>query len=252
MPGISREVPLRAYDHLTGLLLGSGDDDGTTRPQVAALVASLRGEGRGTEALAADNLFTMVAHVDYGKNDKIGPEHFARARAFFAKKLYHRGGPISEAELALMSPTFRALIEIGQFIELEKRPGRIPHHVPRQGMDHVAALMRRMTRPEGVITRDDRDLMVYALFERGRGTEALAVRYFFNFIDHRSGQVIERITPDEIESAIEYSDLKLLRNKDLDNNGYSTDEIAKFSTTAKAFLLVGQMIEAGLIQPAGS
>lgn len=246
-PGISRDVPLRAYDHLTELLLGSGDEGGTTRPQVAALVAALREEGRGTEALAADSLFTMVAHVDYGKNDKIGAEHFSRARAFFAKKLHHRGGPLSDAELALMSPTLRALVEIGQFINQEKRPGRIPHHIPRQGMDHVAALMLRMTRPEGVITRHDRDLMVYALFERGRGTEALAVRYFFNFIDHRSGSVIERITPAEIESAIEYSDLKLLRNKDLDNNGYSSDEVENFSTTAKAFLRVGQMIEAGLI-----
>ncbi|MFT4975844.1 MAG: hypothetical protein ACI8S6_001737 [Myxococcota bacterium] len=248
--GISREIPLRAYDHLTTMLLGAGSDGGVRREDVATLVAALRKEGRGTEALAADSLFTMVAHVDYEKTNHLNAEHFDRARSFFAKKLYHRGGVISAAELALMSPTLRALVEIGQFLDSDRRPGRIPHHVPRQGMDHVAALLLRMTRPEGVITRDDRDLMVFALFERGRGTEALAVRYFFNFIDHRSGSLVEKISPEEIAAAITYSDEKLLRNKDLDNNGYSTDEVARFSTTAKAFLRVGQMIEAGLIQTA--
>ena len=46
---------------------------------------------------------------------------------------------------------------------------------------------------------------------------------------------------------VEYSGTKLLRAKDLNNNGYSASELAKFSTTAKAFVLVGKMIEAGII-----
>ncbi|MEL6345290.1 MAG: hypothetical protein AAFV53_19445, partial [Myxococcota bacterium] len=89
----------------------------------------------------------------------------------------------------------------------------------------------------------------YELMERGRGTEALAVRFFFNFIDHRSGQILELITLKEIDDAVDYSDLRLLRKKDVDDNGYSADEIANFSTTARAFLRVGQMIEAGVVRP---
>lgn len=246
---ISREMALHAYDYLTDLLLRDSTEDGLKRADVDQVVTTLRKDGRGTEALALSNLYAMVAHVDHEKKDQLTAAHFARARAFFAKTLYQRGGPLSAAEIALMSPTLRALIEIGQVLETEKRPGRIPHHVPKQGMDHIAAMLLQMTRPDGTITRHDRDLMVYDLFERGRGNEALAVRYFFNFIDHRSRALVDELSPDAIRDAVSYSEEKLLRNKDRDNNGYSADEISRFSTTAKAFLRVGLMIEAGLITP---
>ena len=249
MAGVSRDMALRAFDHVAGLLLGAGTDGGVTRAQTQVLVDQLRREGRGTEAIAADSLFTMVDHIDHEKQQHVTGEHLDRAKAFFAKKLYYRGGPLSDAEIAQMSPTLRALLEIGQVISIPPQAGRVAHAIPRQGLEHVASLLRLLARPDGAILRADRDLMVYELYERGRGTEALAVRYFFNFIDHRSGQVVERITLSEIDDAVRYSDTHLLRNKDTDNNGYSADEIAKFSTTARAFLLVGQMIEAGLINP---
>lgn len=250
MAGISRDMALRAYDHVAGLLLAAGEAGvGVTREQVQVLVGRLRREGRGTEAHAAENLFTMVDHIDHEKRPIVSADHLDRAKAFFAKKLYYRGGPLSDAEIAMMSPTLRALLEIGQVLSIDPQAGRIAHRIPRQGMDHIADLLRRLARPDGAILRADRDLMVYELYERGRGTEALAVRYFFNFIDHRSGQVVERISLREIDDAVQYSDAHLLRNKDIDNNGYSADEVARFSTTARAFLLVGQMIEAGLILP---
>lgn len=244
---ISRGMALHAHDHLTALLLRHSEGGVLQRADVDHVVTTLRKDGRGTEALALSNLYAMVAHVDHEKSDQLTTAHFARARAFFAKTLYQRGGPLSAAEIALMSPTLRALIEIGQVLEAEKRPGRIPHHIPKQGMDHIAAMLLQMTRPDASITRHDRDLMVYDLFERGRGNEALAVRYFFNFIDHRSGSLLDEISPSAIADAVSYSEKKLLRNKDRDNNGYSADEIARFSTTAKAFLRVGLMIDAGLI-----
>lgn len=249
MPEISRDTPLKGYDQIVTMLLTAGDPNGVTRPQVATLVDALRSEGRGTEALAADLVFTMVDHVDHEKREIISSAHLDRARGFFAKTLNRRRGPLTGAEITLMSPTIRALLEIGQMLTLRSAPGRIPHRVPRQGMDHIADMLRLLARPDGDITRAERDLIVYELHERGRGTEGLAVRYFFNFIDHRSGQTVERITLREIDDAVEYSDLRLLRNKDVDGNGYSADEIESFSTTARAFLRVGQMIEAGLIRP---
>ena len=243
----TRDTALTAYDHVAKLLLSGGDQDGVSRSQAKALVNDLRKEGRGTEALAADSLFAMVDHIDHEKGEHITAAHLDRARAYFARKIFARGGDITPAEVASLPPTLRALLEIGAFQSIANQPGRIAHRVPRQGMDHVAAMLRALARPDDAITRADRDLAVYELYEQGRGTEALAIRYFFNFIDHRHGRILEQITVEEIDNAVSYSDLRLLRKKDTDNNGYSRDEIEKFSTTARAFLRVGQMIEAGLI-----
>lgn len=248
---ISRETPLLAYDHITNLML-QGGDTGADHQHIHALIGELRKEGRGTEAFAVSTLHAMLSHIDYGKDDSITATHVSNARTYFVRRLYKRGGPLSETEINQMSPALRALVEIGRLLEVERRPGRIPHQIPRQGMRHIANLLLEKTRPEGLITRHDRDLIVYELFEHGRGTEALAVRYFFNFIDHRSQGIVDQISPQDIEGAVEYSDEKLLRSKDRDNNGYSADEIKKFSTTAKAFLRIGHMIEAGLINTTGA
>ena len=245
----TRDTALTAYDQVATLLLAGGDSTGVSRQQAKSVVNALRKEGRGTEALAADSLFTMVDHVDHEKQEHINSAHLDRARAYFARKIFARGGAITPAEVSQLPPTLRALLEIGAFKEATNQPGRIAHRVPRQGMDHVAAMLRALARPDDAITRADRDLAIYELYEQGRGTEALSIRSFFNFIDHRHGSILEQITLDEINKAVEYSDLRLLRKKDTDNNGYSRDEIAKFSTTARAFLRVGQMIEAGLIEP---
>ncbi|MFT5682161.1 MAG: hypothetical protein ACI8RZ_003079 [Myxococcota bacterium] len=243
----TRDTALAAYDHVAALLIAGGDDTGVTREQVHEVVAGLRKEGRGTEALAANSLFTMVNHIDHEKQEHITTTHLDRARAYFARKIFARGGAITPSEVTQLPPTLRALLEIGEFQASTNQPGRIAHRIPRQGMDHTAAILRALARPDDAITRADRDLAIYELYEQGRGTEALAVRFFFNFIDHRHGRILEQITVQEIEDAVKYSDLRLLRKKDTDNNGYSRDEVAKFSTTARAFLRVGQMIEAGLV-----
>jgi hypothetical protein len=245
----TRDTALAAYDHVAALLIAGGDSEGVSRQQAREVVSMLRREGRGTEALAANSLFTMVDHIDHEKQEHITAAHLDRARAYFARKIFSRGGAITPAEISQLPPTLRALLEIGEFQAMATQPGRVAHRIPRQGMDHAAAMLRALARPDDAITRADRDLAVYELYEQGRGTEALALRFFFNFIDHRHGSVLEQITLKEIDDAVEYSDLRLLRKKDTDNNGYSRDEIEKFSTTARAFLRVGQMIEAGLITP---
>ena len=245
----TRDTALLAYDRVAKLLLSGGDASGVSRAQAKALVNALRKDGRGTEALATDSLFSMVDHIDHEKAEYITSAHLDRARAYFARKIFSRGGAITPAEASSLPPTLRALLEIGKFEEMNNQPGRIAHRIPRQGMDHIAAMLGSLARPDDAITRADRDLAVYELYEQGRGTEALAIRYFFNFIDHRHGKLLEQITVQEIDEAVTYSDLRLLRKKDADNNGYSRDEIEKFSTTARAFLRVGQMIESGLIEP---
>lgn len=243
----TRDTALAAYDHVAAILLSGGDSNGVSRQQAKALVNALRKEGRGTEALATDSLFTMADHVDHEKQEHITSAHLDRARAYFARKIFARGGKLTPSEVSQLPPTLRALLEIGAFQTIASQPGRIAHRIPEQGMNHVAAMLRSLARPDDAITRADRDLAVYELYEQGRGTEALAIRYFFNFIDHRHGQVMEEITVQEIDVAVQYASLRLLRKKDTNNDGYSRDEIKKFSTTARAFLRVGQMIEADLI-----
>jgi len=67
-------------------------------------------------------------------------------------------------------------------------------------------------------------------------------------MDHRDAGAGNRITDADINKAVDYSREHLLRNKDENHNGYSKAEIANFSTTANAFLHVGQMIEGGIIE----
>ena len=57
-----------------------------------------------------------------------------------------------------------------------------------------------------------------------------------------------RITASDIDKAVAYANEHMLENKDVNSNGYSADEVKTFSTTAKAFLHVGQMLEAGIIK----
>ncbi|MEL6344447.1 MAG: hypothetical protein AAFV53_15115, partial [Myxococcota bacterium] len=161
MTGISRDVPLQAYDLIVDLLMADASSVGIDRPHLDTLIDTLRREGRGTEALAAELVFTMVDHVDHEKRQMLTRAHLDRARGYFAKTLHSRGGVLSEIEIAQMSPTVRALLEIGQMLTVDKQPGRIAHRVPRQGMDHIANMLRLLARPDGAITRADRDLTVY-------------------------------------------------------------------------------------------
>ena len=68
MARIGHDVGMKAYDHIAKMLEKSADKDGiVSRDDAKELVSSLRKDGRGTEALAANNLFKtglMAGHVD--------------------------------------------------------------------------------------------------------------------------------------------------------------------------------------------
>ncbi len=231
-----------AYDHIVIEMLKLADDGGAVRrAAVDRHVDALRKEGRGGEALAAELLFRMVDYVDHERPGAVNRDRFAFARAFIKHKVaaFSRGAPLS--------PSLRALAEVGAILDIAARPGRVAYRVPEQGMEHIAALLDAQADAFQVINRPRRDLLVYDLYEQGRGTEALAVRYFFNFTDHRTPDREGGFNRKELAGSVEYAREKLLRQKDANRNGYSADEIAKFSTTALTFLHVGQMIEAGVI-----
>jgi hypothetical protein len=244
---------MKAYDHISKMLEKAAGDDGiVSREDADKLVSDLRKDGRGTEALAARNLFKMIDARDQGKGARVTGYDLDKTRGFVEQKMLenrddNRNG-FSQAEIAKMSPTGRALVELGQMLEVEKTGGRVAHRTPELGMEHIAKMLNEAGGPDKIVSRDDRDELLDGLYREGRGTEALAASYFFNFVDHRDYKMGARVTAEDLSKACDYAKDKLLLNKDLNKNGYSQDEIAKFSTTAKAFLHVGQMIEAGIIK----
>jgi hypothetical protein len=214
---------MRAYDHIADLLKEAGGKNGQiSRAEADQLVDKLQKDGRGTEAMAARNLFKMIDARDAAPGNRVTGYDLTKSREFVESKMLENRdvnqNGYSQAEIAKMSPTGRALVELGQVLEMSSAMGRIGYDVPDQ------------------------------LYKEGRGTESLALGYFFSFIDHRDFKDGARVTDADIDKAVEYAKEKLLRNKDKNNNGYSKDEVEKFSTTAKAFLLVGQMIDAGIIK----
>lgn len=254
MARIAHKVPMNAYDHIVGLLEEAGGKDGIiSREDATRLVEKLEAEGRGTEALAAHHLFAMIDARDQALGHRVTSHDLARDRAFVERKLLenrdtnHNG--YSTEEIARMSPAGRALVELGQLLALEARRGRVPHAVPEEGLRHVASLLRSAADGDGIASREDVKRLASELRKQGRGTEALAVGMFFAFIDHRDAGHGHRVTEEDIDRAVGYAEEHLVRAKDRNHNGYSKAEIARMSTTAKAFLRVGQMIRAGILDP---
>ncbi len=253
MARISHSTPMTAYDHIAKMLEDKAGPDGiVSRADAEALVTELRKDGRGTEALAANNLFKMIDAFDNKEGARVTGFDLKISRKFVEEKMLenrdvNRNG-FSHAEIEKMSPTARALVELGQTLEIASKGGRIAHSVPEQGAEHIASLILKSAGADGIISRKDADALFDSLYAEGRGTEKIAAEYFFSFIDHRDHEKGARVTSADVDKALAYAKEKLLENKDKNNNGYSKDEVAKFSTTAKAFLLVGQMIEAGIIK----
>lgn len=255
MPRIAHNVPLAAYDHIANMLKNKAGADGiVSRDDAKALVADLRNDGRGTEALAAGNLFKMIDAQDNKDGARVTGFDLDVSRRFVENKMLqnrdtNRNG-FSQAEIAKMSPTARALVELGQTLAMDKAGGRVAHDTPKAGLDHIAALLKTAAGADGVTSRDDLDALAEDLYKQGRGTESLAAQKFFGFIDARDAKPGARVTAKDIDRAVDYAEESLLKNKDANSNGYSKAEVEKFSTSAKAFLMLGQMIEAGLLDSA--
>lgn len=255
MSRIKHDTPMKAYDHIANLLTDAGGADGVvSRADAKKLVKDLRKQGRGTEALAANNLFKMIDARDAKAGNKVTGYDLAKDRSFVeAKMLENRdpnGNGFSKAEVAKMSPTGRALVELGQMLEIEAAKGRVAHETPRRGLFHVAGLLRQAAKGDLVLSRADVDAMADKLAKQGRGNEANALRTFGTFIDFKDAKKGAKITDADITKAVDYAEKELLRDYDTNNNGYSKSEIAKMSTSGKAFVLIGQMVDAGVLDSA--
>lgn len=255
MSRIPHDVPMKAYDHIANLLEeAGGKDKRISEDNAKALVAKLNKEGRGTEALAAHNIFTIIDKRDSQSGHTVTGYDLAKDRSYVQSKLLenrdgnHNG--YSAEEIAQMSPTGRALIELGQQLEIESHRGRIARTVPERGLFHVAAMIRQAAKEDLITSKADGEAYADKLYQQGRGAEALAFRTFLGFIGHRDSAAGARITDSDITRAVDYALEHMLANRDTDHNGYSKAEIATFSTSSKAFLLIGQMIEAGILSSA--
>lgn len=255
MARIPHDVPMKAYDHITNLLTEAGGRDGKiSRANKDALLAKLDSEGRGTEKLAAHHIFTMIDARDAGPGNQVTGYDLKRDRGYVESKLLlnrdTNNNGYSAGEIAKMSTTGKALIELGQALEMEGARGRIPRATPERGLFHVAGMIRAAAKADLITSREDAEKYADKLYSEGRGAESLAFRKFFSFIDHRDTGRGSRISDADITRAVDYALENLLANKDKNNNGYSKSEVATFSASAKAFLLIGQMIEKGMLSSA--
>jgi hypothetical protein len=252
MSRIAYNTPMIAYDHIASMLGAVSSKDGiVSRDDAKALVKNLRKEGRGAEAQAASNLFKIIDSRDNSKGARVTGYDLKASRSFVQEKMLegydaNKNG-WSEAEMAKMSPTGKGLIQLGQALKMSKTGGRLSYATPEKGMAHVAKLINAAGGKDGVTSRDDMKKLGDTLYKAGRWAEGQAVRYFYNFTDHRDFEPGARVTTKDVARAVEYSGTHLLRSKDGNKDGYSAAEQATFSTTAKAFVMVGKMIEAGII-----
>lgn len=253
MSRISHKTPMAAFDHVASSLKQANGGDGViSRDDAKKLVAQLEKDGKGTEALAARNIFKLVDARDAAPGAKVTSYDLDKTRDFVQQKMLenrdiNKNG-YARAEIEKMSPTGRALVELGQVLAMEKARGRIPYSTPEAGLKHTTALIKAASKNDPIISRADATALVRSLNKQGRGTEALAVSTFFKFIDFRDAKDGARITAADVNKAEKYAAETMLKKKDHNKNGYSADEIATFSKSAKAFLLLGQMVEAKLLQ----
>ena len=251
MSRISHKTPMAGFDHIRKLLDNAGGKDGViSRADADKLVSDLRSEGRGTEALAAKNLFKMIDARDHKEGNRVTGYDLDKSRSFVEERMLKNrdanSNGFSQAEVAKMSPTARALIELGQSLSVEGAKGRIGHAVPEAGLNHVANLLKEAMGKDGRMSADDFSNLSNKLYSEGRGTEGLAAMTFGSFIQHRDGKE-NVVTTKDIDAAVGYAQKELLKDYDVNNNGYSKSEVANMSKSGKAFTLLGQLIEGGVI-----
>ena len=63
--------------------------------------------------------------------------------------------------------------------------------------------------------------------------QAPLVDILFKFMDHRDFRAGAQLTASDVKKAVAYAKVHMVAKYDLDNNGLSTDEIAKMSLTGK-------------------
>lgn len=256
MPRISHTTPMNAFDAVAKALKAAGGDNVISRAEAKSLVATLEKNGQGTEALAARNIFAMIDARDTAPGARVTSYDLDKDRAFVQEKLLenrdiNKNG-YARAEIEKMSPTGRALVELGQVLAMDKAKARVKLSTPELGLKHVTALLKQLVKGDAIASRADASALTAQLRKEGRGTEALAVGTFFKFIDFRDAGAGKRITAADVNKAEGYANAILLEAKDTNNNGYSAAEVATFSKSAKAFLLLGQMIEAKILKSAAA
>lgn len=82
---------------------------------------------------------------------------------------------------------------------------------------------------DGRTSRADLDKTLPTLSAKERAL----VDVFFKFVDHRDFKSGAQVTKQDVERAVNYAKEKMIAKYDLNNNGLSTDEIAKMSLTGK-------------------
>lgn len=123
MARISHNTPLKAFDHVAGLMKEQASRDGVlSRADAKNLVKDLRAQGRGTEALAAENIFKMLDKRDSAfEGARVTARDLNGVRSFVKDKMLENrdlnGDGYSRAEIARMSETGKALVEIGKMLE---------------------------------------------------------------------------------------------------------------------------------------
>jgi hypothetical protein len=122
MSRISHKTPLEGFDHVARLLKGAAGPDGLlSHDDARKLVTQLGTEGRKTEALAAENIFTMLDKRDAAPGTRVTTSELDAVRTFVRTRMLENrdlnNDGYSAAEMKKMSITGQALVEIGTTLQ---------------------------------------------------------------------------------------------------------------------------------------
>jgi hypothetical protein len=108
--------------------------------------------------------------------------------------------------------------------------------MPRLAKVDVHAALERAAK--NIITASPNDPFISrrdmrAQLRKLHGIERSLTDIFYRFVDHRDAAPGARITAKDVREALAYAKAKLIDQYDLDENGFSADEVARMSRTGK-------------------
>jgi hypothetical protein len=113
-----------------------------------------------------------------------------------------------------------------------------------RALEHAIALARDAAGRDGIISKADQQRLLSRLDAEGRGAAHFAAGNLLRLATHRdAGGPGARLTVRDLEATGAYVADRLLARVDRGGDGYSADEIARMSATARGLVDLGRLLE---------
>lgn len=230
----------------------AGADKQVSRADAKALVTDLKDAGNAAAAAAVEQIFAFTDGVDRASGARVTGSDLDSVKGFVERFLIDQNdrnadGQLTQKEMRSMHPMAKALVEYGQVLSLEAKSGRMSKDVPGAGVDHVLNLLTEAAGDDKIASRAEAKDLTASLEKQGRFIEAAAVENFFALADELTNMPGERVKLDDLGATADIMKDWMFADADVNNNGLSKSELSTLSPREKNFVLLGQMLDAGMI-----